>query len=254
MNEDEPVEVTYRGVYAAGPEGFTCMVLDWPGTGRVLPVWIDTVQADKLNELTEGTGQRRPGAHEVIESLLTGFCGAEPSVHISSCWRGVFNAEIHTGLDDPDSEYAMIDVRASDGVLLARTANYPIHVNRSVLVAQSVYLGEAPVESLFDGSLDAAVSPGADMRVGEVLSASGDAEADADFEQLMQSLGVSEADLLGSAGDHGGERATAVGGDGGGDVADVEGEAGPERDGRGNDNDVTGDRGVTDVNDGDSEV
>ena len=253
MHEDEPVEVTYRGVYVAGPEGFTCMVLDWPGTGRVLPVWIDAAQAVALNSLADGTGQRRPGSHEVIESLLTGFGGNDPSVHISSCWQGVFNAEIHTGLDDRDGEYAMIDARASDGVLLALTARYPIYVNRSVLVTQSVYLGEAPVESLFDGSLDTTSTPER-FPDREVVSASGDAEADADFEQLMQSLGVSEADLLGSA-----EPAdTAVdmpdGGENGGDCRNREdsgrlkgsGEPSVE-----NDNDVTGGGDVNDVKDED---
>ncbi|MBV7293902.1 bifunctional nuclease family protein [Corynebacterium sp. TAE3-ERU16] len=253
MNEDEPVEVTYRGVYVADPEGFTCMVLDWPGTGRVLPVWIDAAQAVALNSLTDGTGQRRPGSHEVIESLLTGFGGSDPSVHISSCWQGVFNAEIHTGLDDHDGEYAMIDARASDGVLLALTARYPIYVNRSVLVAQTVYLGDAPVESLFDGSLDSTATQQR-LPIREVVSASGDAEADADFEQLMQSLGVSEADLLGSAESTGTPLGTTDGGGAGGvfghreESTDSEGAVGASGE---NDNDVTGDGDVTDVNDGD---
>ncbi|MCK7641340.1 bifunctional nuclease family protein [Corynebacterium sp. CCM 8835] len=252
MNEDEPVEVTYRGVYVAAPEGFTCMVLDWPGTGRVLPVWIDAAQAVALNSLADGTGQRRPGSHEVIESLLTGFGGSDPSVHISSCWQGVFNAEIHTGLDGQDGEYAMIDARASDGVLLALTARYPIYVNRSVLVAQSVYLGDAPVESLFDGSLDSTATQ-QQLPIREVVSASGDAEADADFEQLMQSLGVSEADLLGSAESTATPDDTTSGGGNGGvsgrgdESAEPEGAVGPSGE---NDNDVTGDGDVTDVNDG----
>ena len=253
MHEDEPVEVTYRGVYVAGPEGFTCMVLDWPGTGRVLPVWIDAAQAVALSSLTEGTGPRRPGSHEIIESLLTGFGGSDPSIHISSCWQGVFNAEIHTGLADPDAEYAVIDARASDGVLLAVTARYPIYVSRSVLVAQSVYLGEAPVESLFDGSLDTA-STSERFPDREVVSASGDAEADADFEQLMQSLGVSEADLLGSAEPTGTAVDNPVGGEGGGnsrvreDSGRLKGGGDPSM---ANDDDVTGGDDVNDVNDDD---
>ncbi|MBI9000390.1 bifunctional nuclease family protein [Corynebacterium sp. CCM 9185] len=252
MNEDEPVEVTYRGVYVAGPESFTCMVLDWPGTGRVLPIWIDTAQAVTLNAVNEGTGQRRPGSHEIIESLLSGFGGPDPSIHISSCWQGVFNAEIHTGLDDPDAEYATIDARASDGVLLAVTANYPIYVNRSVLVAQSVYLGDAPTESLFDGSLDATAAE-REFPIQEIVSASGDAEADADFEQLMQSLGVSEADLLGSADATDSTVDAPIGGGEGGGLGcqDAAGEKKPSKSPTdGNDNDVTGGGDVTDVKDG----
>ncbi|MBI8988817.1 bifunctional nuclease family protein [Corynebacterium meridianum] len=253
MHEDEPVEVTYRGVYVAGPEGFTCMVLDWPGTGRVLPVWIDTAQAVALSSLTEGTGPRRPGSHEIIESLLAGFGGSDPSIHISSCWQGVFNAEIHTGLADPDAEYAMIDARASDGVLLALTARYPIYVNRSVLVTQSVYLGEAPVESLFDGSLDTTSTPER-FPDREVVSASGDAEADADFEQLMQSLGVSEADLLGSTEAADTAIGTPDGGETGGDsrIREDSGRSkGNDELSMENDNDVTGGGDVNDGNDDD---
>ncbi|MEZ2189235.1 bifunctional nuclease family protein [Corynebacterium sp. CCM 9204] len=243
MNEDEPVEVTYRGVYVAGPESFTCMVLDWPGTGRVLPIWIDTAQAVTLKALAEGTSQRRPGAHEIIESLLTGFGGGQPHIQISSCWQGVFNAEIHTGLDHPDAEYAMVDARASDGVLLALTAGYPILVNRSVLVSQSVYLGDASPESLFDGSMDFSSASG-DLPTAEVVSASGDAAADADFEQLMESLGVFEADLLGAVSSADDTDSGSSGGGTGGETGSSSSVLDREQggvDNTVNDSDVTGD-------------
>ena len=76
---------------------------------------------------------------------------------------------------------------------VAYLLNLPIMASEDVLSHASVFISEADLETWL--GLYLTTDP-VESHLEE--SASGDAAADADFSKLMESMGVSEADLLGS--------------------------------------------------------
>ena len=81
-----------------------------------------------------------------------------------------------------------LDARPSDALLLARALELDIHVEEDVLNQASFFVSDDIMEEYFGIRFDSAEST-AD------LSASGDAQADADFEKMMRDLGMSDLDF-----------------------------------------------------------
>ena len=82
-----------------------------------------------------------------------------------------------------------IDLRASDALLLASELDMELTVDDTVAAQASVFLSQEDAERYLQAEIE--VEDFAD----ESVSASGDAQADADFEALMRSLGVEDSDL-----------------------------------------------------------
>ena len=93
-----------------------------------------------------------------------------------------------------------IDARPSDAFILSRILELPIEIDDDVFMQASIFLSDADLAHYF-GISSGVVGNGID----DHISASGDAQADADFEELMQSMGVFETDLLGENEASGGE-------------------------------------------------
>jgi hypothetical protein len=122
---------------------------------------------------------------------LTSGC---QSVRINSNFEGVYIAALVTN----DGEE--IDARPSDAFILSRILELPIEIDDDVFMQASIFLSDADLAHYF-GISSGVVGNGID----DHISASGDAQADADFEELMQSMGVFETDLLGENEASGGE-------------------------------------------------
>lgn len=176
------IPVEYHGIHTAGPEQFTCVLLRWAEQNRILPVWISPIAAAELDARDNGFTPRRPGSAELLVDVINRTGGGVSAVNIISHFEGVFIASIVLA----DGEE--IDARPSDALLLARSLEMDIHVEEDVLTQASFFVSDDILEEYFG------------LRFGdevEASSASGDAQADADFEQMMRSLGMSEADFGG---------------------------------------------------------
>ena len=124
---------------------------------------------------------------EVIAHSTTGVSALE----ISSYYNGVFMGQITM---DNGTE---VDCRPSDLFIIASMMDLPIEVDELVINQASIWLSPEDAADYFDVELDTNSQP---QRHPE--SASGDAQADADFQQLMRDLGVEEGDLgFGEAGE-----------------------------------------------------
>ena len=109
-------------------------------------------------------------------------------MHITSYYEGDFIAVLVTNNGEE------FDCRPSDAISVAYSLDLPILVDESVLSQASVYVSEADLKQWL--GLDF----GDDITQTFIEdSASGDAAADADFSRMMESMGVSEADLMGDA-------------------------------------------------------
>ena len=155
------------------PENQYCIVLRWIEKNRILPVWIDAADAFELLQHEAGVPTRRP---RMVKE-----------VHIDSYFAGDYIASLVTNNGDE------LECRPSDAMGVAYLLNLPIMASEDVLSHASVFISEADLETWL--GLYLTTDP-VESHLEE--SASGDAAADADFSKLMESMGVSEADLLGS--------------------------------------------------------
>lgn len=199
--------ILYRGTYRLGPEQFPCMLFVWPSQGRILPVWVDE-QAEELLREARVLGvsrPRRPRATDLFVDALEQNGGQVKFVALSSAHNGTFHADI------VDWDGQEIDARPSDAVQIAIATDTPIYAGEEVLQQYSVYATEQECAEFFGIKAEALLpteeeltKPGGqelrdaiaqgDGAVQET-SASGDAQADAMFAELMGSLGVQEADF-----------------------------------------------------------
>ncbi|AIG64166.1 hypothetical protein CATYP_05535 [Corynebacterium atypicum] len=183
--------VSFEGVYELGPERFYCAVLREQNQGRLLPIWVSPVAAAQLGAYASGLKGRRPGTHELLADALGESAGGVASIGVTGCHEGVFMAAIAL------ADGGVLDARASDALTLAQVMELPISVDSEVLDQYAVFVPEAVTEEYFHTSFE----PPAAEDAAESDSASGDAQADADFAAMMRELGVSEEDLTGLRGD-----------------------------------------------------
>ena len=134
------------------------------------------------------------GSHDLLADALMRLTSGFQSVRINRNFEGVYIAALVTN----DGEE--IDARPSDAFILSRILELPIEIDDDVFMQASIFLSDADLAHYF-GISSGVVGNGID----DHISASGDAQADADFEELMQSMGVFETDLLGENEASGGE-------------------------------------------------
>ncbi|MGP6173281.1 bifunctional nuclease family protein [Corynebacterium sp. A21] len=182
------ITVEYHGVHNAGPEEFSCVLLRWAAPNRILPIWINQIAAAELDARDAGFSPRRPSTVELLADTLTRLTSGVASINLISAYEGTFIGNIIFN----DGEE--LDARASDAIALSRLLELDIHVDEDVLTQNSFFASDADLTQYFG------VDFGGEFEEEETekveLSASGDAQADADFSQLMQSLGFSEDELL----------------------------------------------------------
>lgn len=187
------IPVEFHGIHTTGPEQFTCVILRWAEQNRVLPIWLSPLAAAELDIREGGYTPRRPGTVDLLLDLINRTTGGVTAVNIISHFEGVFIASIVL------SDGEQLDARPSDALLVARALELPIHVEEDVLTHTSIFVSDDVMEESFGLRFDSAPS----SNVGEEISASGDAKADADFEEMMRSLGMSESDFFRGNGPHG---------------------------------------------------
>lgn len=180
------IDLQFHGVHTMEPDGFTCALFRWTEGNKVLPVWLDQEDAIRIQAYQAGFSPRRPTSHELLAEAFTRLNTWVTSLRIVSHFEGVFMASITT------SEGEEFDARPSDVIMLSGMLEVPISADEEILQQTAVFLNDEDLESYFgiiverDGEEDPLTPE----------SASGDAQADADFQKLMESLGVEESDLF----------------------------------------------------------
>lgn len=173
--------VDFHGVTPIGPEMFPCVLLREPSSGRVLPLWVTATAADELDLRDAGILPRRPNSYDLLVAAYHEMDGVV-RVRIDSGHQGVFAATLVLG---NDSE---VDVRASDAIIIARILDLPIEVAEDVLSQFAFFVSPSDLARYFDLVVEEAEPVAESPEV---------TEADAEFEELMRNLGVSEDDLRG---------------------------------------------------------
>ena len=186
------VSLEFHGIHQVGPEDDVCAVLRWPEENRLIPVWISPIEGMQLAAVLDGHQPNRPTSHDLICEVLEGTGGVE-AIEIANYHQGTFMVDIKA----PNGE--VYDSRLSDALAVSAYFNVPISAEAELLAQVSVYASDADVKEYFDLEIS---TPGAgdDVQTREnndsSTSASGNAQADADFEAMMRSLGMDEKDFL----------------------------------------------------------
>ncbi|MBK3428729.1 bifunctional nuclease family protein [Corynebacterium tuberculostearicum] len=186
------VSLEFHGIHQVGPEDDVCALLRWPEENRLIPVWISPIEGMQLAAVLDGHQPNRPTSHDLICEVLEGTGGVE-AIEIANYHQGTFMVDIKA----PNGE--VYDSRLSDALAVSEYFNVPISAEADLLAQVSVYASDADVKEYFDLEIS---TPGAgdDVQTCEnsefSTSASGNAQADADFEAMMRSLGMDEKDFL----------------------------------------------------------
>ena len=186
------VSLEFHGIHQVGPEDDVCAVLRWPEENRLIPVWISPIEGMQLAAALDGHQPNRPTSHDLICEVLEGTGGVD-AIEIANYHQGTFMVDIKA----PNGE--VYDSRLSDALAVSEYFNVPISAEADLLAQVSVYASDADVKEYFDLEIS---TPGAgdDVQTCEnsefSTSASGNAQADADFEAMMRSLGMDEKDFL----------------------------------------------------------
>lgn len=186
------VSLEFHGIHRVGPEDDVCALLRWPEEERLIPVWVSPIEGMQLAAVLDGHQPNRPTSHDLICEVLEGTGGVE-AIEIANYHQGTFMVDIKA----PNGE--VYDSRLIDALAVSEYFNVPISAEADLLAQVSVYASDADVKEYFDLEIS---TPGAgdNLLTSESsessTSASGNAQADADFEAMMRSLGMEEKDFL----------------------------------------------------------
>lgn len=186
------VSLEFHGIHQVGPEDDVCALLRWPEENRLIPVWISPIEGMQLAAVLDGHQPNRPTSHDLICEVLEGTGGVD-AIEIANYHQGTFMVDIKA----PNGE--VYDSRLSDALAVSEYFNVPISAEADLLAQVSVYASDADVKEYFDLEISTPAA-GDNLSTSEnndsSTSASGNAQADADFEAMMRSLGMEEKDFL----------------------------------------------------------
>ena len=186
------VSLEFHGIHQVGPEDDVCALLRWPEEERLIPVWVSPIEGMQLAAVLDGHQPNRPTSHDLICEVLEGTGGVE-AIEIANYHQGTFMVDIKA----PNGE--VYDSRLIDALAVSEYFNVPISAEADLLAQVSVYASDADVKEYFDLEISTPAA-GDNLSTSEnndsSTSASGNAQADADFEAMMRSLGMDEKDFL----------------------------------------------------------
>lgn len=175
----EAVELV--GVFPVGPEQYLCALLQRTSNSRCIPVWMPTHEGGELAARLSGWSPTRPRTIDTLVDLIRNTGKTVETIELSSYLDGMFMATVSF------ADGSELDLRASDALLLALELDHELSVDDLVAGQASIYLSPEDAERFLGAELEVAKQQ-------EAVSASGDAQADADFEELMRNLGVDDLD------------------------------------------------------------
>lgn len=184
------VPVSLCGVYPVGPENFLCAVLLWEERRRFLPIWLSSVGGAQLLGRIGEWEPTRPDTHNLLVEIIEQSTSGVAALELTGYYNGVFMAQVTM------EDGAEFDCRPTDALALALMLDMTIEVEEDVLNQASLWLSAEDAADYFDIEFveDFDDDAGADDGDGS-NSASGDKQADLEFENLMRELGVEEKDL-----------------------------------------------------------
>lgn len=123
------VEMTVLGVRVELPGNQPLVLLQDPGTGTLVPIWIGAPEASAIALWQQGITPPRPMTHDLLVEVIAATGTTVEAVRLSAVEEAVFHAELVLG------NGARVDARASDAIACALRAEAPVLCAAEVLEA-----------------------------------------------------------------------------------------------------------------------
>ncbi|MGM7667552.1 bifunctional nuclease family protein [Microbacterium sp. A93] len=166
------IEMTVLGVRVELPGNQPLVLLQDPGTGTLVPIWIGAPEASAIALWQQGITPPRPMTHDLLVEIVAAAGTTVEAARISAVEEAVFHAELVLG------NGARVDARASDAIACALRAEAPVLCAPEVLEAAGLDPEQAqdPDEDGEDGVDEA------------VTGVAGTAERDAELNRFREFL------------------------------------------------------------------
>jgi uncharacterized protein len=124
------IEMKIKGLVVDPISKMPIVVLEDPGSDRILPIWIGVFEANAIALTIENIPTPRPMTHDLIKNFMTKFQIAVEKVVVNDVRNNTFYAMIHCRYND---QAIVIDSRPSDAIALALRMSCPIFVEDDVV-------------------------------------------------------------------------------------------------------------------------
>ena len=170
-------EATIRGIgVGVGAGGASAPAVLLEARGQIIPIVVDSGQAQAIESARQGTPADRPLTHDLFVDVLDDLDGTLDRVRIDDLTDGTYYATLDLTVKRGDDHTQIVrDARPSDGIGLAVRVDCPITIADAVIDEA----GQAP-DQLGRGTTDVgaggAVGAGTDIGVGTDPTDSGTSE------------------------------------------------------------------------------
>ncbi|MDO5031620.1 bifunctional nuclease family protein [Corynebacterium sp.] len=185
------VELEFHGIHVMEPENDLCALFRWVQGNRILPVWLSPIDGSQVMQRLGGYEENRPTTHDLLIDFAETAGGVE-ALQIVNHYEGTFMVDII------DATGQTHDARMCEALALSDHFGVPITIEEELVSQVAVFATPEDIEEYFGVSFDSPASDGQERPDEENesdTSASGNPQADADFEEMMRSLGMSEEDF-----------------------------------------------------------
>lgn len=129
--------VTVTSVAWDGSTGIPVVLVRYPPTGVLVPIWVGPAEGQAIASALTGSAPPRPMTHDLMGYLLDGLGGRLEEVWIhgmaDSTFLGLLKV-VRSGSDAP----ILLDTRPSDGIALALRVGAPVRMHREIIAAAGV--------------------------------------------------------------------------------------------------------------------
>jgi hypothetical protein len=136
LNTRSMVKMDIKGLVVDPVSDVPVVILQRPGAGKFLPIWIGHWEANSIALVLEGVTTPRPMTHDLMANLISSLGRHVGGVYIHTLSENVYHASIKlTNGGDPAGEGLLVDARPSDAISLAIRTGSDIFVSEEVLEA-----------------------------------------------------------------------------------------------------------------------
>ena len=108
-------------------------------SGKSIPIWIGSSEADSIAVKLQGVSVPRPLTHDLMKSMIDLFNGELQCINVTDLEDETFFAQL---VFNAKGKLLELDARPSDAIAIAVRAEVPIYVADKVLEKAGVFLDE----------------------------------------------------------------------------------------------------------------
>ncbi|HOI44211.1 MAG TPA: bifunctional nuclease family protein [Candidatus Aminicenantes bacterium] len=124
------IEMKIKGLVVDPISKMPIVVLEDPGSERILPIWIGVFEANAIALTIENVATPRPMTHDLMKNFLEKLSISIEKIVVNDVRNNTFYALIHCRHNENP---LVIDSRPSDAIALALRMNSPIYVEDDVV-------------------------------------------------------------------------------------------------------------------------